>query len=126
MSKFPHISDAEWEIMRVLWARFPLTAADVINALGPYHDWHPRTIKTMLGRLVKKGALGFTVDGNRYCYAPKVSRQQCIGQATRQFLRRIFGGDTSLALLHFAKLTDLSNEDVEQLKKLLDDKTPSS
>ncbi len=122
MSKPPKISDAEWQVMQVLWDQAPLNAAEVVERLADQQDWSPRTIKTMLSRLVHKGALAYTQEGNRYLYRPAVTRSACIRDASRSFLGRVFSGDTQLLLAHLVESGRLSREDIETLKKTLEDK----
>src|SRR5690349_10129957 len=92
MPKLPAISDAEWEVMQVLWERWPRTASEVVAALAGRRRWNPRTVGTFLNRLVRKGALAFDVAGKRYLYRPAISRDQCIHRESRSFLSRVFGG----------------------------------
>src|SRR5689334_13611506 len=101
MPRTPSISEAEWEVMTVLWLRSPETAAEVIEALAERKRWNPRTIKTLLNRLVKKGALGFSTEGKRYLYRPKVTRAQCVRAEGRSFLNRVFGGEAGAMLCQF-------------------------
>ncbi len=117
--RVPTISDAEWQVMEAVWTGAPATASDVVDRLADRTNWNPRTIKTMLNRLVKKGALGFEADGKRYLYEPKVARETCVRAQSRSFLSRVFGGATGAALLHFVEEHDLSPEEVEQLKRVL-------
>ena len=117
----PQISDAEWEVMKVIWQRGSATAADVVDDLAPpASHWHPRTVKTMLNRLVRKGALDFKPEGKRYIYRAKVSRQACVRRATRSFLRRVFDGAAAPAVAHFLEEAHLSPREIEQLKRILD------
>ncbi len=122
MSYLPKISDAEWQVMQILWDQAPLNAAQVVKRLAGKQDWSPRTIKTMLSRLVQKGALTYTQEGNRYHYLPAVTQSACVRDASRSFLGRVFSGDTSLLLAHLVEAGRLSNEDIEALKKTLEDK----
>ena len=118
--KTPSISDAEWQVMEVVWAAAaPVTASDVVARLERTTDWNPRTVKTLLNRLVNKGALAFQADGKRYLYRPKVSRGECVRVQSRSFLSRVFGGATGAALLHFVEEHDLSRAEIEQLKRVL-------
>lgn len=114
------ISDAEWEVMEVLWAEAPLTSREVVERLAGVTDWSPKTIKTLLGRLVHKGALTYEEQGNRYLYSPAVARKDAIRAEGRSFVERVFGGDAALALLHFARQVDLPAEEVEELRRLLE------
>jgi BlaI family transcriptional regulator, penicillinase repressor len=123
MSNPPTISDAEWEVMTVLWDQSPLTANAVVERLKGRKAWNPRTTKTLLNRLVKKKALDFTTQGNRYLYRPRVKREACVRTESRSFIRRIFGGEVGPMLVQFVRQSDLSAAEIEQLKKLLDEKT---
>ncbi|MDF1800903.1 MAG: BlaI/MecI/CopY family transcriptional regulator [Planctomycetota bacterium] len=116
----PRISDAEWEVMLLLWERAPRTANDVAATLGPVHDWNERTVKTLLARLVKKGALAATPDGKRYLYEPAISRDACVRRETRSFLDRVFGGSASPLLAHFVREGELGAGELEELRALLD------
>ena len=103
MGNVPKISEAEWEVMMVLWTRSPQTAAEVIEGLAGRKDWNPRTIKTLLNRLVKKSALGFSTEGKRYLYRPMVTRAQCVRAEGRSFLKRVFGGEAGAMPWYFRR-----------------------
>ena len=74
-AKLPQISDAEWEVMKVLWDRTQASAQDVIDALATQKTWSPQTVKTLLKRLTEKGALAYESEGRRFIYRPAVSRE---------------------------------------------------
>lgn len=116
------ISDAEWEVMEVLWQEAPLTSREVVERLAGATDWSPKTIKTLLGRLVRKGALTYDEDGNRYLYSPAVARKDAIRAEGHSFVERVFGGDEAQALLHFARQAELPAEEVEELRRLLEER----
>ena len=78
MARSLQISDAEWVVMEPIWAAGACTAADVIKALRATHDWNHSTIRTLLARLVEKGALAYDVDGSRYIYRAAVTRQRLL------------------------------------------------
>lgn len=118
MPQLPRISAAEWEVMIVIWDRHPVTASEVVEQLSQ-KAWSPRTIKSMLGRLVKKGALAVEAEGNRYLYRPRVSREACVAGETRSFVERVFGGDPASLLVHFAHERVISVEDLAELKRIL-------
>ena len=121
MKKLPRISDAEWSVMKVLWKKSPLTASEVIEALGEGDEWHPKTVKTLLGRLVQKGALGFKKDGKAYLYRPLVDEDECASAASEAFLTRVFGGSLKPMLAHFVEKKRLSPAEMNELKRLLKD-----
>jgi BlaI family penicillinase repressor len=115
-----NISDAEWEVMRVLWAApGAMTASRVVEALAGRKEWNPRTVKTLLNRLTKKGALTFEARGKVYWYRPGVAQAECVKSEGRSFLARVFGGDGGAMLVHFVKETRLSPEEVAELKRIL-------
>jgi len=116
----PSISDAEWEVMNVLWSSSaPMTASDVIERLPGHIDWNPRTAKTLLNRLIKKRALRFDRDGKRYLYRPAIGREQCVRSESRSFLARVFRGSVGPMLAHFVTHADLSPKELEDLQELL-------
>jgi BlaI family penicillinase repressor len=120
MAKLPQITDAEWDVMKVLWDRGEAAAQDVTEALAGERGWRPQTVKTLLNRLVKKGAAAYAEEGRRFIYRPRVSRDAVVRAESRSFLSRVFDGAVTPALVHFVKLGNLSREDVEELKKALD------
>jgi BlaI family penicillinase repressor len=123
MSKSINISDAEWEVMRVLWGRGEaLTANEVVEGLGGKRGWSPRTVKTLLNRLTKKGAIGFEARGKTYWYRPRVTREECVKVESRSFLAKVFGGDEGAMLVHFVKHTKLSAAEIAELKRVLNGK----
>jgi len=119
MPKLPRISVAEWRVMQVVWDESPITASEIIRRLEPETDWNHRTIRTMLNRLVHKGALDFEVDGIRYLYRPKVKRESHLTLETASFLERVFSGDAASFLVHFVEHGNLSATELRKLKKLL-------
>jgi len=127
MSKTINISDAEWDVMRVLWvAPGAITANDVVAAVAGPRGWSPRTVKTLLNRLTKKGAVGFDARGKVYWYRPRVGQAECVKTEARSFVARVFGGDGGAMLVHFVKNTRLSPREVAELKRILNEKeTPS-
>lgn len=117
------ISDAEWIVMNLIWSSSPIEAAEVIDRIAADNGWSPATVKTMLHRLVRKGALATEQSGKKYLYTPAVRKDSCVRQASRSFIERVFGGDATPALLHFVKTAKLTAKDVEEIRALLDKKT---
>src|SRR5690349_17616599 len=123
MKGAPKISETEWELMRIVWARHPITAADIVEELTRDDaSWHPKTARTLLARLVKKSALEYEPLGRVYVYKPKVSERECQASASRSFLDRVFGGSLKPMLAHFAEEKKLTREDLRQLSELLERK----
>lgn len=119
------LSDAEWIVMNFIWDSQPTEASDVIVALGSDNQWSDATVKTMLHRLVKKGALTTQQVGKKYRYTAAVRRSACVRKASRSFLDRVFGGDAAPALLHLVKNANLSEDELTQLRELLETKSKS-
>jgi BlaI family penicillinase repressor len=115
------ISDAEWQVMNVVWARAPLTGGEIIAALGSRSPWRPRTIRTLLDRLVGKGALKVLAEGKRR-FIPAVSQEACVHSESRSFMDRVFGGQPAPMLLHMIKDAKLNAEEIKQLKQILSEK----
>jgi BlaI family penicillinase repressor len=125
MAKATPISDSEWDVMEPIWEAGACTAADVIGRLRATHDWNHSTIRTLLARLVEKGALEYEVHGPRYIYRPAVSRRQCVRQKGRTFLEKAFGGDVGALLAHFVTEAPLDQDQIDQLHRLLAQKKRS-
>jgi BlaI family penicillinase repressor len=120
MPKLPQISDAEWDVMKVLWDKGQAGAQEVTQALAVERNWRPQTVKTLLNRLVKKGALAYAEEGRRFIYRPKISKDAVIKAESRSFLSRVFDGAVTPALVHFLKLGNLNRNDIEELKRAID------
>jgi BlaI family penicillinase repressor len=122
MKKLPKISESEWLVMRVLWSKNPLTANEVVEALDGKTKWKPKTVKTLIDRLIIKRAVKFKKDGRRYMYYPSVSENECIATERRSFVRRVYGGINKPMLAAFLEDADLSTEDISELKQILEQK----
>ena len=113
------ISQSELDIMNVLWAESPLAASDVCDALDNNKAWSSRTVKTLLSRLVEKGALATEADGRRYLYTPLVSKEVYATQAAKSLSNRLFGGRAAPLLAHLAAEDGLTDKDIAELEALL-------
>jgi BlaI family penicillinase repressor len=122
MSTKPSISAAEWEVMIVLWNQAPMMASEVVQRLANHKEWKGRTIKTLLNRLVKKGAVGFVARGKTYLYRPLVSRDACVLKESRTFASRVFGGAVGPMLVQFVRQAHLTDCEIEELKQTLNEK----
>jgi len=117
----PDISESEWSVMEALWERAPQTASEVTKTLRPTMSWAENTVRTLLTRLVDKGALKTAEnDSGTRTYAPAVKREACVRAESDSFLQHIFGGAAKPLLVHFAQNSKLTPEEVQELKKLLD------
>ena len=116
----PAITEAESQVMAVLWKRSPLGSDDIVAALGTTSDWHEKTIRTLLNRLLGKGAVSAERDGRRYLYRPVLTRAQWQSQESRSLLDRVFGGRVAPLLAHFSRHEKLSEKDIAELRALID------
>ena len=118
MKLVPRISDAEWEVLGVLWQKSPLTAAQVYDALDD-RGWKLNTVRTFLARLEAKGAIAAADGEGGKQFSPKLDREACIKAASQSFLDRIFGGAAGALLIHFAKSKRLSAAELAELQSIL-------
>lgn len=114
------ISDAESLVMEVLWSGRRMAAEDVVAALVSQHQWQEATIKTLLNRLLKKGAVSAEKDGRRYLYSAVLKREQWVTSESKSMLDRLFGGRVAPLVAHFGKHRKLSKSDIEELKRLIE------
>ena len=120
MKESPKISEAEWEVMRVVWRRYPIAGAEVIAALSKTNrDWHPKTVRTLLGRLVKKAALKAEQEKRGNVYTPLVTERECLATASESFLERFFGGSLKPMLAYFAAQKKLTPMALDELHRIL-------
>lgn len=114
------ISDAESLIMSVLWDKNPQTADTVIEEVNKGQDWSPQTIRTLLNRLLTKGAISAEKDGRKYLYSPIISRDDYVHAESSGLLGRLFDGRLAPLVTHFADRNALSSEDIKELRALLE------
>ena len=113
------ISEAESVVMEVLWQRSPCSAEDVSAELSREQDWQEATIKTLLNRLLKKGAIRAVKEGRRYLYAPVLKREDWVHGQSRSLLDRLFDGRVAPLVAHFSEKGKLSRKDIAELKRLI-------
>lgn len=114
------ITDAELEVMKVLWVRPGLSAAEIHDALEDSQDWSRQTVKTLLSRLSEKGALTAAADGRRYLYAPAVTREEYETRAARRFVDKVLSGRAAPLVAQLADARGLSDDDIAELESLIE------
>ena len=119
MNPSKRITHAEWEVMAVVWQRAPVAASAVVEELRDSKRWSLATVRTLLRRLVNKGALGQQAEGKRYLYTPLVSMEACVRQESESFWERVVGRAPSAALIHLVERADLSKRDIQELRRIL-------
>lgn len=113
------VSEAETRVMEVLWEGSPRSASGVIAALAASTGWNHRTIRTLLRRLVDKGAVTAETRGRAYLYRPALSRECFVRQESRSFLERVFGGSSLAAVVHLVEEEPLSPQELARLRRIL-------
>ena len=117
----PDISESEWTVMEALWENAPQTASELTRLLRPKTKWAENTVRTLLTRLVEKGALKTDENaGGTRVFLPAVTREACVGVESESFMQRIFRGASKPLLVHFAQNAQLTPDEVRELKRLLD------
>src|SRR3954464_1040812 len=113
------IAEGEYAVMEVLWDESPLTAAEVAERVPPGKGWSLATVKTMLSRLLAKGALAHAEDGRRYLYSPAIAREDYVAEESGRLIDRMFGGRLTPLVAHLAARDKLSAADIEEIEALL-------
>ena len=119
MKAAPRISEAEWEVMKVVWRKSPCLAQDIIQVLSGSSKWSPATIKTLLNRLISKRALHFAKTGKSYLYSPAYTEEEFRAAEADSFLNRVFDGALSPMISHFVQSRQLTPKELDSLEKIL-------
>jgi BlaI family penicillinase repressor len=120
----PRISDAEWTVLKVVWRLRIPTAREVVETLKDEADWKPKTIHTLLSRLVRKGALAAEKPEREYVFKPRITAKECRLAASRSFLEKVFDGEIAPFLACFLERRKLTRKELDELKSILEEKTP--
>jgi len=115
------ISTAESVVMGALWGRAPLTADEIGSEVAPGQGWSEATVKTLINRLLNKGAIAAERDGRRYLYRPVLDRADYVEAESQGLLDRLFDGRLAPLVSHFSENQKLTAEDVAELKRLIED-----
>jgi BlaI family penicillinase repressor len=117
-----NISDAEWKVMRVLWERSPRTGGEIVERLEKETSWNPKTIHTLIRRLVQKKAVAANKETSFYSYSAAVSEADCVRGEADSFMEKCFNGSLNTLLASFIKNEKLSDTDIDELQALLEAK----
>lgn len=122
MENLPNITEAELEIMKVLWEKNPLSANEIIASLPEEMNWSDQTVKTFLNRLLKKHALTHEKLGRSYLYYPAVTYDEYVKTENKSFLHRVYDGAVGMLFSKFLEQENLSEREIEHLQSLLERK----
>lgn len=120
MDKLPQISEAEYELMKILWAEYPLSTNEVCERVQQTRSWNQKTIHTLLSRLNTKHVIAYEQRGRMYYYYPVISQKKYLEQENHHFLNRFYNGQVAPMLSSFLSNTELSDSDLEDLYAILD------
>ena len=120
MKSLPQISEAEYEVMKVVWGNAPISTNEVTERLTSTTNWSPKTIQTMLKRLMTKGALSYVKEGRVFVYTPLVEEGEYVGQKSRSFLSRYYDGKLSSMVSAFLENDRLTDSEISTLREILD------
>jgi len=115
------ISKAEFEVLDALWQHHPASATEVIERLNENKEWHEKTVKTLLSRLVKKGAIDFEKEQRRYLYFPLIEKETYTTKESMSMVERMFSGKLSPLVAGFAKSKSIDKQDIDELKQIIAD-----
>lgn len=119
MSKLPQISEAEYEVMKIVWKYAPISTNEITDRLLQTTSWSPKTIQTLIKRLVNKGALTYEKQSRVFVYTPLVQESEYISQKSNSFLTRFYGGDLTAMVSAYIEDDRLSETEIEHLRALL-------
>ena len=122
MGQLPQISDAEFEVMDVIWKYAPINTNEITDHLAKTKDWSPKTIYTMLSRLEKKGVIVHEKESRVFVYTPCVRKEDYIEAESRTLANRFFDGAMNQMVVSFLDQKELSAEDLDELQRVLDRK----
>lgn len=119
MGRLPQISEAEYEVMKIVWKYAPIGTNDITEKLLKTTAWSPKTIQTLIKRLVTKGALAYEKESRMYVYTPLVAENEYISQESSSFLKRFYNGDITTMVSAYIEDEKLSQKEIERLRSLL-------
>jgi len=122
MKDIPQISQAEYEVMKVVWKHEPISTPEVVEIVSKEINWKSNTIQTMLARLVKKKVLKTKKDGRVFLYNSLIEEHEFIEQKSKLFLNQFFGGTLNSMVLNFIENDQLTTEDISELREILNEK----
>lgn len=123
MEPLPQISEAEYEVMRIVWQHAPVSTNEIVEKLETTTSWNPKTIQTLIKRLVTKHALTYEKRGRVFVYTPLVGENEYVSQESNSFLKKYYNGNISAMLSAYLDNDELSEADIRDLRRLLDQRS---
>lgn len=122
MKTLPQISEAEYEVMKIVWKYAPVSTNEITEKLLQTTSWSPKTIQTLIKRLVKKGVLTYEKQSRMFVYTPTVKEKEYVGQEINSFLKRYYDGDITAMVSAYIENDRLSESELDTLRNLLSQK----
>jgi BlaI family penicillinase repressor len=119
MTKDARISEAEMQLLQLLWDESPLGATELAERVPPGRNWSLTTVKTLLSRLVAKGALTTESEGRRFRYRPSIARETVAARQAGGLVDRLFGGRVSPLVAQLAEQREIDPQDLDELEALI-------
>ncbi len=119
MKSLPQISEAEFEVMKIIWKHAPINTNEITEMLSKTTAWNPKTIHTLIKRLVNKGAISYEKDGRVFVYTPRIKEDEYIENESSHFLKRFYNGDITRMLSSFMENNKLSKAEIKILRTML-------
>lgn len=123
MNALPQISEAEFEVMKIVWKCAPISTNEITDQLTKTTNWSPKTIQTLIKRLVNKGALSYEKQSRVFVYTPLVKESEYISQESHSFLKRFYNGDLTAMVSSYIENDKLSETEIDTLRSLLSKKS---
>jgi BlaI family transcriptional regulator, penicillinase repressor len=117
--KPPKISDSELQLLQLLWKESPLGASDLAQRIPKSRGWSLATVKTLLSRLMVKGAITAEAEGRRYRYRPAIDQEAVAGRQANRLVERLFGGRISPLVAQLAEQREIEPGDLDELEALI-------
>ena len=124
MKSLPPITEAEYEVMKIVWHYAPISTNEITEKLTQTTNWSPKTIQTLIKRLVTKGALTYEKQSRVFVYTPLVKENEYVGQQSKSFLKRFFNGDITAMVSSFLENDRLTEDEIDSLRSLLSKDSP--
>lgn len=122
MNTLPQISDAEFEVMNVIWKYAPINTNDIVEKVSQNNEWSPKTIQTMISRLEKKGLISHEKEGRIFVYSPRVLKESYLEAESRTFANRFFDGAMNRVVVNYLDNSELTEDDIHELQAILERK----
>lgn len=123
MKSLPQISEAEYEVMRIIWKHAPISTNEIVGKLESTTSWNPKTIQTLIKRLVTKHAITYEKEGRVFVYTPLVEEDEYVSHESSTFLKKYYDGNISAMLSAFLDHDKLSDSEINDLRTLLEKKS---